>query len=111
MADAVKTAKPVRASSITEQAGTNGNNGHHKGRMKLRLVDHLGRTTQAKIPSHLPLSKVKEKIIDHLQVSPFDSNGQPVVYDLVHKGKVLGETDTLSGAGVLPDEELELSPS
>jgi hypothetical protein len=57
------------------------------------------------------MGKVKERIVEKLEVSPFDSNGQPVVYDLVHNGKVLTDDDTLESVGVMPDDEVELSPS
>jgi uncharacterized ubiquitin-like protein YukD len=89
---------------------TNGN-GHHNGSVHVRLVDYQGRTRQATLPTRLPMSQVKEHIIEQLEASPFDSNGQPVVYDLVHNGTVLTDDDTLEDVGVIPDDEVELSPS
>jgi len=86
-------------------------NGHRNSKVRVRLVDHQGRQRHARLPTHLPMGKVKERIIEKLEVSPFDSNGQPIVYDLVHNGKVLTDDDTLESVGVMPDDEVALSPS
>jgi uncharacterized ubiquitin-like protein YukD len=101
--------KPIQTAS--ETAGVPGFFSQGEGRLTLRLVDHLGRATQTALPAHTPLSRIRERIVERLQISPFDSNGQPVIYDLVHNGKVLIDDDTLTGAGVRPDDIVELTPS
>lgn len=78
---------------------------------QVRLMDHLGRTRTALLPRNMPVSQLRDKILDRLQTSPFDTNGNPVAYDLVHGGKVLQDDATLDSVGVIQDDELELSPS
>lgn len=78
---------------------------------RVRLVDHLGRSRSALLPRDMPVSQLRDRILDRLQASSFDTNGNPVSYDLVHGGKVLRDDATLQSIGVAADEELELSPS
>ncbi len=81
------------------------------GTLTVKLVDHQGRSRRARLPAGVALGRVKEQILERLDASPFDSNGVPVAYDLVHNGVVLGEDDTLDAARAVEGDQLELSPS
>lgn len=100
-----RLAEDQRMPMLPEDDGTPKN-----GKLRVRIRDHIGRTRFATVGADVRIAEVKDYVLDQLEMSPFDSNGQQVVYDLVHEGRVLSEDDTLEGIGAMTDDEILLSP-
>ena len=81
--------------------------------MKVIIQDHTGaKKTPVELPDDVPMRRLTPALVTKMSL-PTTQGGQPLTYGLDHKrtGRRLRDDDTLRGAGVQPDDILQLMPT